>query len=113
NPKVVVILAGTNNVGALPRSDESAALIARGIQAITRDCRAKAPNATIILTAIFPRNDDPALIPVIRKVNERIAHFADKRRVRYLDVNDRLADKDGKLFDGMMNAQDKLHPTVR
>jgi hypothetical protein len=31
--------------------------------------------------------------------------------VRYVDVNDKLADKDGRLFEGMMNA-DKLHPAL-
>jgi lysophospholipase L1-like esterase len=31
--------------------------------------------------------------------------------VRFLDVNDRLADTDGRLFVGMMH--DKLHPTVK
>ena len=37
--------------------------------------------------------------------------MADGKRVRYLNVNDRLADRDGKLFEGMMG--DKLHPTVK
>jgi lysophospholipase L1-like esterase len=31
--------------------------------------------------------------------------------VRYLNVNDKLADRDGKLFEGMM--VDGLHPTVK
>src|SRR5207247_2982672 len=113
NPKVIVVLAGTNDVAALPRTDETVENIARGIQAILRVCRTKAPNATVILTAIFPRNDDLQLVPIVHKVNERIARLADNRKVRFLDVNDRLADKDGRLFDGMMNAGDKLHPTVR
>ena len=30
-----------------------------------------------------------------------------------LNVNDKLADKDGRLFDGMMNERDKLHPTLQ
>jgi lysophospholipase L1-like esterase len=113
NPKVIVVLAGTNDVAALPRTDESVESIVRGIQAIVRVCRTKAPNATVILTAVFPRNDDLQLLPIIRKVNERMARLADDRKVRFLDVNDRLADQDGRLFDGMMNAGDKLHPTVR
>jgi hypothetical protein len=33
--------------------------------------------------------------------------------VLFLDVNDRLADQEGRLLDGMMNARDQLHPTVR
>jgi lysophospholipase L1-like esterase len=113
NPKVIVVLAGTNDVAALPRTDETVESIRRGIQAIVRVCRTKAPNATVILTAIFPRNDELQLVPIIRKVNERLARLADDRKVWFLDVNDRLADRDGRLFDGMMDAGDRLHPTVR
>jgi lysophospholipase L1-like esterase len=113
NPKVIVVLAGTNDVAAMPRTEETVESISRGIQAILRVCRTKAPNATVILTAIFPRNDDLQLLPIIRKVNARIARLADNRKIRFLDVNDRLADQDGRLFEGMMNAGDKLHPTVR
>ena len=36
---------------------------------------------------------------------------ADGKKIRYLNVNDKLADKDGKLFSGM--SQDRLHPTVK
>ena len=71
----------------------------------------KAPNAVIILTAIFPRNDNMAVMPTISLINERIAKIADGKKVRFLNVNHKLADKDGKLFDGMMS--DKLHPTVK
>jgi hypothetical protein len=39
--------------------------------------RAKAPKATIILTGIFPRNDNIAVMPVINRVNENLAKFAD------------------------------------
>ena len=35
-----------------------------------------------------------------------------RQKIRYLNVNDKLADADGKLFDGMMTA-DKLHPAVK
>ncbi len=113
NPKVIVVLAGTNNLVAFPRADETVNDITRGIEAVLRVCRAKAPAARIILTAIFPRNDNPLLIPIIRKVNERLARLADNETVRFLNVNNKLADTEGRLFDGMMNATDKLHPTVR
>ena len=52
-------------------------------------------------------------MPTINKINERIARFADGKKIRYLNVNDKLADRDGRLFDGMMSAGDKLHPTVK
>ena len=53
-----------------------------------------------------------AVMPEITRINANLAKLADGRTVRYLDINDKLADKDGRLFDGMMNA-DKLHPTLK
>ena len=63
DPKVIVLLAGTNNVGAQPRDDETIAAIVRGVHAILEICQRKAPKATIVLTAIFPRNDNMAVMP--------------------------------------------------
>jgi GDSL-like lipase/acylhydrolase family protein len=54
NPKVIVILAGTNNVGTRPGGAAKVAEITRGLAAIVSMCRQKAPAATIILTGIFP-----------------------------------------------------------
>jgi len=106
NPKIIVLLAGTNNVGAGQSADE----VARGIEAIVKTCREKAPEATIILTAVFPRNDNMAFLPTIDAVNAKIAKLADGRKVRYLNVNGGLADGAGKLHAEM--TVDKLHPTV-
>jgi lysophospholipase L1-like esterase len=66
----------------------------------------------IILTAIFPRNDNMAVMPEIDRINENLSRLADGKRVRFLNVNDRLADRNGRLFDGMLNERDKLHPTL-
>jgi lysophospholipase L1-like esterase len=107
NPKVIVLLAGTNNIG----EGESADDVARGVAAIIKTCRQKAPKATIILTAIFPRNDNMAYPPTIQAVNERLMHLADGKKVRFLNVNSGLSDANGKLFDGM--TVDNLHPTVK
>jgi lysophospholipase L1-like esterase len=116
NPKVVVLLAGTNNVSdptAPADADARAADISRGIQAILHVVQEKAPAATIIVMGIFPRNDEMAFMPVIDKINGSLAGFADGTKIRYLNINDKLADRHGKLFDGMMNAKDKLHPSVK
>lgn len=113
NPKVVVVQAGTNNLGATPYSPSRVDEVTRGLKAILDVCRRKAPGATIVLTAIFPRNDDMALLTEIDRINANIARFADGVRVRYLNVNDRLADKDGRLLEGMMNERDRLHPSVK
>jgi lysophospholipase L1-like esterase len=113
NPRVIVIQAGTNNIGAEPGDAAKIAEITRGLTAILDTCRQKAPRATVILTAIFPRNDNMAVLPEIDQVNAALARLADGRAVRYLSVNDKLADKDGRLLAGMMNERDKLHPTLR
>jgi len=112
-PKVIVLLAGTNNVGTQPRDEQTVAEIARGIKAIIDICQQKTSNATIVLMAIFPRNDNLAVMPTINRINEKLAGFADGTRVRFLTINDRLADPEGKLFDGVLNERDKLHPTIK
>ncbi len=113
NPKIIVLLAGTNNVGAQPGTEHTIAEIARGVKAIVEVCQRKAPGAVIVLTAIFPRNDNIAVMPTIDRINERLATFADGKRVRFLNINDRLAHPDGTLVDGVMDARDKLHPTLK
>ena len=113
NPKVIVILAGTNNVGPQPGGAGKVADITRGLAAILAICRQKAPDAVIVLTAIFPRNDNMAVLPEIDRLNANIERMADGRSVRFLSVNHRLADRDGRLLDGMMNRRDQLHPTIK
>ena len=66
NPKIIVLLAGTNNVGnTVPPGGEDAKVadITKGLKAVLDMLRAKAPDATIIATAIFPRNDNMAVMP--------------------------------------------------
>jgi (4-O-methyl)-D-glucuronate---lignin esterase len=112
DPKVVVLLAGANNVGSRPGDAARVDDITAGLKRIVDLFREKRPNATIIVTAIFPRNDNMAVMPEIARINANLAKMADGRKVRYLNVNDTLADKDGRLHDGMMNA-DRLHPTLK
>ena len=114
HPKVIVLLAGTNNVGNKLPSEGAEALsqdVTRGLQAIVRVMRSKAPGAVIVVTGIFPRNDNPEVLPVIARINANLARMADGGAVRYLNINGKLADRDGKLYDGMMNP-DKLHPAL-
>jgi len=114
NPKVVVLLAGTNNTAnpAFHRdANAKADDVTSGLQAIVRTIREKAPAATVILMGIFPRNDNLTLMPVIDRVNGNLSKMADGRTIRYLNINTKLAGGDGRLFEGMM--QDNLHPTLK
>jgi lysophospholipase L1-like esterase len=111
NPKVIVILAGTNNVGNTPRGADRVADTTAGIAAIVQRCRAKAPAATIILMGIFPRGDHPELMPAIHRINANLARLADGKTVRYLDLTDRLTGADGQLLPGV--TLDGLHPNLK
>jgi lysophospholipase L1-like esterase len=116
HPKIIVLLAGTNNVGnPFPAvgTDEKAADITKGIRAVLDVMREKAPGAIIVLMGIFPRNDNMALMPLIDKINNSLAALADGSKIRYLNINDKLADKDGRLFDGMAHPVDKLHLALK
>lgn len=111
-PKVIVILAGTNDIGpsvdrqADPTKVESTVA---GIREILATCRQKAPRAKIVLTAIFPRRDNPSA--TIGAVNAQLAKLADGKRIRFLDVNANFGDTHNQPAEGM--TVDGLHPTVR
>lgn len=114
HPKVIVLLAGTNNVGNQPGGDAKVSAVTKGIKALLDCLREKTPDATIIVMGILPRNDGTdaaALMASINRINENIARFADGKTVRYLNINDKLADKDGRLFEGMTT--DRLHLSVK
>lgn len=115
NPKVIVLMAGTNNLGKagpLKWNDTTAVDVVNGIHAILDVCRKKAPGARIVLMGVTPRNDDMGMMPVINAINARLARLADGRRIRYLNINDELADAEGRLYEGMTNS-DKLHLAVK
>jgi lysophospholipase L1-like esterase len=115
HPKVIVLLAGTNDIGyrLSPAGDGTKVRdITKGIEAVLKVMREKAPEATIILMGIFPRNDNMAALPAIKKINQNLSKLADGRSIRYLNINDKLADADGVLYEGMANP-DKLHLEIR
>lgn len=84
NPKVVVLMAGTNNLGR-----ESAEWIVEGIRAIVATVQEKAPGAHILLMAIAPRGDRPVHGAHIRAINAELAKMAGGR-VRFLDFGGRF-----------------------
>jgi lysophospholipase L1-like esterase len=114
NPKVIVVMAGTNNIGArLPVDGEDAKVgeIVGGLKAILDVCRDKAPNGAVILMGVTPRNDNPRAKAVIDRVSAGLERLADGKEVRYLNINNKLAGTDGKLLDGM--SPDRLHLSAR
>jgi lysophospholipase L1-like esterase len=115
HPKVIVLLAGTNDIGyRLPPEGDSAKVshITKGMEAVLKVMRAKAPDATIILMGIFPRNNNRAIFSTIKKINRNLEKMADGQKIRYLNINDKLADADGVLYEGMTDP-DKLHLALK
>ena len=64
-------------------------------------------------SSIRTGRDNMAVLPTIEKINLNLSRLADGRKILYLDINKRLADRTGKLYDGMMHPGDKLHPTLK
>jgi lysophospholipase L1-like esterase len=113
-PKIIVVMAGTNNVGnAMPPGGDDAKVadITKGLKSILDACRQKAPDAVIVLMGLTPRNDNMSVMATINKINANLAGFAEGQKVRYLNINDKLADSDGKLRDGM--SSDRLHLSTK
>ncbi|HWT05719.1 MAG TPA: GDSL-type esterase/lipase family protein, partial [Xanthomonadales bacterium] len=101
-----VLMIGTNNLASATPEH-----IARGVAAIVDTVRAKLPDATVVLNALFPRGApaDPVCAK-IAAVNARIAALADGTHVRWLDAGAGFVAADGTIAAALM--PDKLHPSA-
>jgi lysophospholipase L1-like esterase len=107
-PKAVMLMIGTNNMGA-----NTAPEIAEGIGAIVLELRRNFPDAKILLLAIFPRSvpGDPVR-DKIAETNRIIARLDDQRRVFYLDIGPKFLDDKGFFLPNAFRP-DNLHPQAR
>jgi len=116
NPKIIVLLAGTNNVGNVPRDGVDTAVVnevVQGIGATVSVMRAKAPGAAIVLNGVTPRRDrngGTTVMATIDAINKRLASLADGTGIRYVNINAKLAGRDGALVEGV--TVDGLHLSV-
>ena len=113
HPKVIVVMAGTNNVGGMPRQGIDAAVVENattGMTAVLELMQRKAPDATVILMGITPRTDSAggaSVMPTIDAINARYARLAERPGIRYVNINAQLARADGAPREGM--TVDGLH----
>jgi endo-1,4-beta-xylanase len=108
SPKLFVIQAGTNNLPwSGPAKAEKVDEVASGIRAILELLQVKCPEATIVLTGVFPRTQNMDVKSTIQQINRRLATLAETRHVRFLNINDKLGHADGRLRQGM--SSDGLH----
>jgi beta-glucosidase len=106
SPKVVVLLAGINNLGRSPQL-EPAELVA-GLEQIVSILRAKSPGSKILLLSIFPAGgSSDSVRGRIIETNKRLANRDDGSSVFYLDIYHAFLDSDGSLPSTI--APDGLH----
>lgn len=114
-PKVVVLMIGTNNVGR-----DSPEQIAEGIESIVASFRRQRPKAKILLLGVFPRcgkrvkdlkDQDVAAADEQHKsipaINAILANLDDGKSVRYLDIGQAFLNESGGLPKSVM--PDYLH----
>jgi lysophospholipase L1-like esterase len=104
-PKLVVLMIGTNNGG------DSAEDVALGIKTIIADIQERSPTSRILLLAIFPRGAKPDARTKNENTNTIISGYADNRRVVYLNINQAFLTADGTLSTDIM--PDLLHPNEK
>lgn len=113
DPKVVVLMIGTNNTGA-----HTAPQIAAANKKIVSLIRTKLPNTKILLLAVFPRgprtnregvlvDDGVTRMGIIREVNAELARLDDGKNVRFLDIGAKFLGADGTIPKDIM--PDQLH----
>lgn len=109
NPKLVVVMIGTNNRGEV---EKQGADTAYGILALLKEIHARLPESKILLMAIFPRDDKPDSPGRVRNddINAIIKDYADNETVFWLDISDVFLNEDGTLNRELM--PDALHPNV-
>jgi lysophospholipase L1-like esterase len=108
DPKVVVLMIGTNNCGR-----DSADQIAEGVKADVAEYKTRCPQAHIILMAVFPRGaqaTDGGRVKVA-EINAKIASLGDGDRVSFVDIGSKLIEPNGEILPSMM--PDALHPTAK
>jgi lysophospholipase L1-like esterase len=109
DPKVVVLMIGTNDTGLARKNPRRTAL---GIKAIIDEIHKRKPAAKILLLGIFPRS--PSATSAARvtnnKINDIIRTYADDKVVFYKDIGHLFLEADGKI--SLKLFPDKLHPTT-
>ena len=107
NPKVAVLMIGTNNTG---HRQDSAECTAKGIELILDEFKERLPETRVLLLAIFPRGEAPDedLRQLNKQINQRIEKFSDREKVTFLDINHVFLSEEGFLSEEIM--PDMLHP---
>ncbi len=106
NPKVAVLMIGTNNTGHRLAQPQ---YTATGIKTVLQELRTRLPETRILLLGIFPREEKPdaEMRQINNRINDIIKTYADNQHIFYLNINDHFLADDGTLSRSVM--PDLLH----
>jgi lysophospholipase L1-like esterase len=105
--KAIMLMIGTNNTRSYSGEE-----IGGAVTKIVNIMKEKQPQAKILLLAIFPRgaNADDVQRKKTEVANQILAKLDDGKNVKFLNINDKFLDPQGKLVG--FNT-DNLHPNAR
>ncbi len=108
NPKLAIVMIGTNNAG----SGDTAEMIADGVIQIVSRIRNALPDTKILLLGIFPRGlPDAAVRTTNATASALFSKVADNKVIFYKNINDIFLDENGYIPEEIM--PDKLHPNAK
>lgn len=107
-PKVVVLLIGTNNL-RVNTNDE----IVEGITAVVQEVRSRVSKSKLLLLGLFPREAQPDAPNRgrIKEINTQISKLAENKFIYFLDIGAAFLESDGTISAEVMS--DYLHLTAR
>ena len=110
NPKLAVLMIGTNNTGHRKENPEHTAI---GIRRVIDELQLRLPNTKVLLLGVFPRGADKEdeLRKINDQINETISGYADEKKVWYLDISDEFLEESNVLPKSIM--PDLLHPNEK
>ena len=109
SPKVVCLQAGANNLPWRGAADGSHVDdVVEGIQAIIAEFRSRFPDVPVVLTAMFPRDQNAALAETIDSINLKLEAVSKAdQHIHWININPKLVNSDGRLLQAV--SSDGIH----
>lgn len=116
-PKNLVVLIGTNDIGANVGEDE----IYRNIKSVIERTQTICPDTNLVLQAIYPVNEHMADFynrysvgsrtnEKIQSLNQKLEQLAKEKGIPFVNLTEKLADEKGDF--NLMYTYDGLHPNA-
>ncbi|MDR1816877.1 MAG: GDSL-type esterase/lipase family protein [Puniceicoccales bacterium] len=111
DPKVIVLLIGTNDNWPTRRNRPNPVRTAQSIRELIAAIQKRKPKAKILLLGLLPAYKDPNGQWRLnnKKTNSLIQKFADNEKVFFLDFSEKLVDDSGKLRGHSGTGNDFYH----